>query len=86
MLGFNFKANQPIDAGRFRRRFGVELFHDEPFAGVFDELLERGLVEPVPGAAESVIPTLDGEALHEEIISVYFHQRVGSFAEAVCRR
>ncbi|GLW49631.1 hypothetical protein Stsp02_52920 [Streptomyces sp. NBRC 14336] len=86
VLGFNFKANQPIDAGRFRRRFGVELFHDEPFAGVFAELLERGLVEPVPGAAESVIPTLDGEALHEEIISVYFHQRIGSFAEAVCRR
>ncbi|CCK26388.1 putative coproporphyrinogen III oxidase [Streptomyces davaonensis JCM 4913] len=86
VLGFNFKANQPIDAARFRRRFGVELFHDEPFAGVFDELLERGLVEPVPGAAESVVPTLDGEALHEEIISVYFHQRIGSFAEAVCRR
>ncbi|MCL7430088.1 coproporphyrinogen-III oxidase family protein [Streptomyces sp. YS415] len=86
VLGFAFKANQPIDAARFRRRFGIELFHDEPFAGVFTELLERGLVEPVPGAGESVVPTLDGEALHEEIISVYFHQRIGSFAEAVCRR
>ncbi|MFE0676404.1 coproporphyrinogen-III oxidase family protein [Streptomyces sp. NPDC058867] len=86
VLGFNFKANQPIDAARFRRRFGVELFHDEPFAAVFAELAERGLVEPVPGTTESVVPTLDGEALHEEIISVYFHQRIGSFAEAVCRR
>ncbi|MGW0911397.1 coproporphyrinogen-III oxidase family protein [Streptomyces sp. NPDC002784] len=86
VLGFAFKANQPIDAARFRRRFGIELFHDEPFAEVFTELLQRGLVEPVAGAAESVVPTLDGEALHEEIISVYFHQRIGSFAEAVCRR
>lgn len=86
VLGFAFKANQPIDAGRFRERFGVELFRDEPFAPVFDELIERGLVEPVPGTTESVAPTLDGEALHEEIISVYFHQRVGGFAEAVCRR
>ncbi|MFF6994921.1 coproporphyrinogen-III oxidase family protein [Streptomyces sp. NPDC008313] len=86
VLGFAFKANQPIDAARFRRRFGVELFLDEPFASVFADLMARGLVEPVPGAPESVIPTLDGEALHEEIISVYFHQRVGGFAEAVCRR
>ncbi|WP_406334254.1 coproporphyrinogen-III oxidase family protein [Streptomyces sp. NBC_00203] len=86
VLGFAFKANQPIDAGRFRRRFGVELFRDEPFAAVFAELRDRGLVEPVPGTSESVVPTLDGEALHEEIISVYFHQRVGGFAEAVCHR
>ncbi|MEU6275185.1 radical SAM protein [Streptomyces populi] len=86
VLGFAFKANQPIDAGRFRERFGVELFHDEPFAGVFADLMARGLVEAVPGAAESVVPTLDGEALHEEIISVYFHRRVGGFAEAVCHR
>jgi oxygen-independent coproporphyrinogen-3 oxidase len=86
VLGFAFKANQPIDAGRFRQRFGVELFHDEPFAPVFTELMERGLVEPVPGTRESVVPTLDGEALHEEIISVYFHQRVGGFAGAVCHR
>lgn len=86
VLGFAFKANQPIDAGRFRRRFGVELFRDEPFAAVFAELMERGLVAPVPGTLESVAPTLDGEALHEEIISVYFHQRVGGFAEAVCHR
>jgi coproporphyrinogen III oxidase-like Fe-S oxidoreductase len=86
VLGFAFKANQPIDAARFRRRFGVELFGDEPFADVFTELTERGLVEAVPGATESVVPTLDGEALHEEIISVYFHQRIGGFTEAVCRR
>ncbi|WNM31310.1 radical SAM protein [Streptomyces sp. Li-HN-5-11] len=86
VLGFAFKANQPIEAERFRRRFGVELFRDEPFAGVFAELMARRLVEPVPGAAESVVPTLDGEALHEEIISVYFHRRIGDFAEAVCRR
>jgi oxygen-independent coproporphyrinogen-3 oxidase len=32
------------------------------------------------------VPALDGEALHEEIISVYFHQRSGSFAEALRRR
>jgi oxygen-independent coproporphyrinogen-3 oxidase len=77
----------PLASGRrFRRRFGVELFHDEPFAAVFTELMERGLLAPVPGTLESVAPTLDGEALHEEIISVYFHQRVGGFAEAVCHR
>ncbi|MEU3292839.1 radical SAM protein [Streptomyces longwoodensis] len=86
VLGFAFKANQPIRAERFRRRFGVEIFHDEPFASVFAELAERGFVAPVPGEPEAVVPTLDGEALHEEIISVYFHQRIGDFAEAVCRR
>ncbi|MCX5588357.1 coproporphyrinogen-III oxidase family protein [Streptomyces erythrochromogenes] len=86
VLGFAFKANQPIDAARFRRRFGVELFSDDPFAGAFAELTERGLVKQVAGSAESVMPTLDGEALHEEIISVYFHQRIGGFSEAVCRR
>jgi oxygen-independent coproporphyrinogen-3 oxidase len=86
VLGFAFKANQPIDARRFRTRFGVELFADAPFAPVFAELAERGLVEGVPGEPECVRPTLDGEALHEEIISVYFHQRIGGFADAVCRR
>jgi oxygen-independent coproporphyrinogen-3 oxidase len=29
---------------------------------------------------------LEGEALHEEIISVYIHGRIGSFQDAVCKR
>jgi coproporphyrinogen III oxidase-like Fe-S oxidoreductase len=84
-LGFNFKANQPIRLDRYRERFGADLLAVEPFASAFAELLERGLVELVEDG-QALKPTLDGEALHEEIISHYFHQRIGLSDAPVCRR
>lgn len=84
-LGFAFKANQPIELERFKKQFGVELLNDEPYKQVFTELLDRGLMEMVNDGT-AMKPTLDGEALHEEIISIYIHGRIGSFSEAICRR
>src|SRR5579859_318374 len=84
-LGFAFKANQPIRPERFRRQYGVEILEQEPYRGVFRELVARGLLEFVEGGA-ALKPTLNGEALHEEIISVYLQGRIGQFDEAVCRR
>ncbi|OYD06344.1 coproporphyrinogen-III oxidase family protein [Paludifilum halophilum] len=82
-LGFNFKSNQPIELTRYREQFGIDLLEDAPYQDVFTELLDKGLIEKTDDA---LIPTLDGEALHEEIISVYIHQRAGSFSEPLCRR
>lgn len=84
-LGFNFKANQPIVLARYQEQFGADLLNTEPFASAFAELLERGLVEMVDGGT-AIKPTLDGEALHEEIIFHYFHQRIGLSDAPVCRR
>ena len=84
-LGFAFKANQPIEMERFRRQFGVELLADSPCREVVGDLLRKGLLEICDGGA-ALRPTLDGEALHEEIISVYFHGRVGGFSAPVCQK
>lgn len=83
-LGFNFKANQPIRVDRFQETYGVDISRDEPFAAVFADLVDRGLAEWTGAAYQ---PTLDGEAIHEEIISVYFHERIGGIVgERICRR
>lgn len=84
-LGFNFKANQPIVLERYRTQFGADLLEMEPFAEAFADLLRRGLVE-MTDEGRSVKPTLDGEALHEEIIQHYFHQQIGLSDAPVCRR
>ncbi len=84
-LGFAYKSGQPIEVERFKREYGVDLLNDEPFKEVFDELVAKGLVRRV-GGGQAFRPTLDGEALHEEIISVYLHQRIGSFCEKVCNK
>lgn len=84
-LGFNFKANQPIRLQRYREQFGAELLTAEPFAAVFAELLERGFMV-YDEADEALRLTLDGEALHEEIIHVFFHRRIGLSDAPVCRR
>ncbi|HDR7888518.1 radical SAM protein [Bacillus toyonensis] len=84
-LGFNFKANQPIELKRYRYQFGIDLLEDEPYGKIFNELIEKGLVS-LDVNQEALMPTLNGEALHEEIISVYFHQRIGSYTEQLCRR
>lgn len=84
-LGFNFKANQPIQLERYRTQFGADLLNQEPFASAIAELLERGLLEKVD-EGRALKPTLDGEALHEEIIFHYFHERIGLSDAPVCRR
>jgi oxygen-independent coproporphyrinogen-3 oxidase len=84
-LGFNFKANQPINLRRYKEQFGADLLQVEPFASAFADLLDRGLVEMVQDGA-AILPTLDGEALHEEIIYHYFHRRIGLSDAPVCRK
>jgi coproporphyrinogen III oxidase-like Fe-S oxidoreductase len=85
ILGFAFKANQPIKFDRFLPQFGVSLNHDEPYRSVIGELIEKGLAEVTSGGT-AFKPSLKGEALHEEIISVYFHQRIGTFSGQICLR
>lgn len=85
-LGFAFKSNQPISVQRFARIYGVNLLSDEPYAGVIEDLMAKGLVEPVNGSSEYLKPTLDGETLHEEIITTHIHGRIGGVVGAVCRR
>jgi oxygen-independent coproporphyrinogen-3 oxidase len=84
-LGFAYKANQPIYLDRFKEEYGVDLLGEEPYMTVFQELLQKGLMHLVEDGA-AIRPTLDGEALHEEIISVYLHKRVGSFCAEVCHK
>jgi anaerobilin synthase len=84
-LGFNYKANQPILVDRYRNDYGVELLEDEPYKGVFEELRSLGLVT-FDADRTAIRPTLNGETLHEEIISVYLHDRIGSFAAEVCHK
>jgi len=83
-LGFAFKANQPIEVERFNRQFGVDILTDEPYRQVILELIDSHFLELSP-ERETLTPTLDGEALHEEIITVYFHNRIGTFDDVVCR-
>jgi coproporphyrinogen III oxidase-like Fe-S oxidoreductase len=83
ILGFAFKSCQPISLERYRRQFGVNLLHDEPYASVLQELCERGFLE-LATTDDYLLPTLIGEAVHEEIISVYFQQRLGSSSSTSC--
>ena len=76
-LGFAFKANQPISVERFAQTYGADLLRDEPYAAVIEELIEKGLIEPRTASSTVLEPTLDGEALHEEIITIYIHGRIG---------
>ncbi|MCX4242437.1 coproporphyrinogen-III oxidase family protein [Paraliomyxa miuraensis] len=84
-LGFAYKSCQPIEVARFREGYGVELLEDEPYRGVFEELESRGLVS-IASDRSQIRPTLNGETLHEEIISIYLHERIGSFAAEVCHK
>jgi len=83
-LGFAFKANQPIDVQRFRQQFGVDLIDDEPYSSVVESLIANDFLEWTPG--NDLRPTLAGEALHEEIISVYIHGRIGGFGGGTCKK
>lgn len=71
-LAFNFKANRPISIQRYSEQFGVDLLADEPFASALDTMLQHGYLERSSDDGH-LLPTLLGEALHEEIISCYLH-------------
>lgn len=85
-LGFAFKANQPIEIDRFARVYGVNLMQDLPYAAIVRELIANGLMEPCEGKPGFLAPTSDGEALHEEIITTYIHDRIGNLQMPVCHR
>lgn len=84
-LGFAFKANQPIALEEYKQRFGVDIFGNNPIGDVINEMLDKQFLEYLPDR-KSVRPTLKGEALHEEIISVYLHNRIGGLHEIVCKK
>lgn len=84
-LAFAFKANQPINVDEYESRFGVRLLRQEPYATVFNTLLEKGLMREIEGRNE-LIPTEAGEELHEEIMYQYFHKGIGGGDLSFCRR
>jgi oxygen-independent coproporphyrinogen-3 oxidase len=77
-LGFNFKACRPIQSERYLTEYGVRILEEEPYASVLLELVDGGFLERQTG--DVLVPTLSGEALHEEIISVFFHGRIAKAA------
>jgi oxygen-independent coproporphyrinogen-3 oxidase len=95
-LAFGFKSNQPIWFDDYRRRYGVDLGGEEPYASLLDKLVNKGILlsleqddyeEEEEGGGgggrrgtkrKGVMASLDGEALHEEVASVYFHGYVGT--------
>jgi oxygen-independent coproporphyrinogen-3 oxidase len=85
-LGFAFKANQPIEIDRFSRVYGVNLMQDFPYAAIVQELIGKGLMESCKGKPGFLSPTSDGETLHEEIITTYIHDQIGSLQAPVCHR
>jgi len=82
-LGFNYKANQPISFNRYHAQFGIDILNDDPYKQIFDELSDAGFIEKFDGY---YLPTILGEAFHEEIISVYLHDRIGNFKSAICKK
>lgn len=83
-LGFAFKANQPIDIAAYEARFGIDITADEPYAGVIAAMISAGFLQW--GDATSLLPTQDGETIHEEVISHYIHGMLGADAGPVCHR
>ena len=84
-LAYNFKANMPLSPDRYRRQFGIEIETDEPYRSALEALCAKGLLERDP-ASGTLDPTLDGEALFEEIVSVYFHRWIGRGEVPASRR
>ncbi|ESZ22845.1 radical SAM protein [Mesorhizobium sp. L2C084A000] len=85
VLGFAFKANQPIELARFKSQYAVDLLHVEPYSTVLGHLLQTGFLE-MSADGRSVRPTLDGETVHEEIISHYLHKTIGDADAVACKR
>jgi oxygen-independent coproporphyrinogen-3 oxidase len=85
VLGFAFKANQPIELGRFQETYGVDLLDDAPYREVLETLLDKGFLE-FTADRTAVRPSLDGETVHEEIISHYMHTLIGASEAVACKR
>lgn len=85
VFGFAFKANQPIELAEFAVRHGVRLLEDAPYQGVVDHLINVGFLN-LSEDRRFIQPTLDGETVHEEIISHYLHGVLGSSETLACKR
>lgn len=83
-LGFAVKANQRISLKRFKRIYGVNLLIDTPYKEVLEELLEKKFLAYDPEGYLKT--TLAGEALHEEVISIYIHKKIGEFSLQTCTK
>jgi oxygen-independent coproporphyrinogen-3 oxidase len=82
-LGFAYKANQPILFQEYEKRFGIHLLKNEPVGKILKDLEDRGFISI---GEDHFVPTILGETFHEEIISKYFHERIGNFHESICKR
>jgi coproporphyrinogen III oxidase-like Fe-S oxidoreductase len=83
-LAFAFKANQPFGGAPFKQRWQTDLAKDQPYADILRSLIDRDLLQCLPDG--TFMPTANGEALHEEIISVYIHGAIGTGDFALCKR
>lgn len=78
-LGFAFKAHKKIEAQKVRERFHVDVLQEEPYREVLFSLVEKGFLS-FSSEDSSFVPTLIGEAFHEEIVSLYFCEWLGSLS------
>lgn len=85
VFGFAFKANQPIELEVFAARHGVHLLDDAPYGSVVGQLIDAGFVD-LSSDRRFIRPSLDGETVHEEIISHYLHGVLGSADALACKR
>ncbi|MBA3033947.1 MAG: radical SAM protein [Gammaproteobacteria bacterium] len=75
-LGYAFKACKPMSVQKIKERFNVDLLKDEPYREVLFTLVDKGFLGF--SSQDSIfMPTLAGEAFHEEIIDVYFQGWIG---------
>ena len=80
---FCFKSRQLIEFNRFEKQFNINIQKDCLISDVFSELISKGFVEE---NRNGFLPTILGEAFHEEIISVFIHNRIGKFNTQICNR
>lgn len=84
-FGFKLKANQWIDMQVFEEEWGVNLMKDQHTGPILKQMMDRGLIE-VSRDGRLIRPSPAGEALHEEMISIYAHDYIGGCREQVCKR
>ncbi len=84
-LSFAFKARQPIFLKTYEEDFEIDLLHDQPYADVIREMIERGFL-CLDEKQGSLHVTLRGETLHEEIMKIYFHDRIGTSDLVACQK
>lgn len=84
-LSFAVKARQPIFIETYKSTFGINILEDEPYRNVFIELIEKGFLF-YSSLNDSLNVTLKGETLHEEIMKVYFLDRIGASEDIFCKK